>query len=185
MLTTASGCVRLVVETDSSQLPDMTPTCVVIELSATEPIIHEPRVTATHEVVVTGGRAGYSVPIDDSPEKPRITWTKHKVAAVDDVVRWVPAEIKRSFSTGESPGGEQVTEAVSQLGAEDGAFVGYAAIRPVQVDFTGTCADGDSIAGSLISWTEPDVGVVKCAGAFDAEATAGGRLARKKRCGKF
>lgn len=185
LVLTASGCVGIVVEADPSELPDMTPNCVVTELTAAAPMIHEPRLTAAHEVVVTGGRAGYSVPTGHFPERPRITWTEIKVAAVDDVVRWVPAEIKRSFSTGESPGRAQVTEAVSELGAEDGAFVGYAAIRPVQVDFSGNCADGDSIAGSLISWTEPDVGVVKCGGALDAAATAGARLARKARCGKF
>jgi hypothetical protein len=185
VLATASGCVGIVVEADPSQLPDMTPTCVVTGLSAATPIIHEPRVTATHEVVVRDGRAGYSVPVSNGPESPRITWTELKVAAVDDVVRWIPAEAKRAFSTGRSPGREQVIEAVSKLGAEDGAFVGYAAIRPVQVDFTGTCADGDSIAGLLISWTEPDVGVIKCGGALDADVTAGGRLAGEERCGKF
>jgi hypothetical protein len=113
------------------------------------------------------------------------TWTALKVTAVDDVVRRVPPEIRQSFSTARSPGREQVSAAVSKLGAQDGAFVGYAAIRPVQVDFTGTCADGDSLRGSLISWTDPDVGVVRCAGAVDAEISTGGRLAREQRCGKF
>jgi len=184
VLTTVSGCVGIVAA-DSSRLPDLTPTCVVTGLDAAAPIIHEPRVTATHEVVVTGGQVRYSVPVDDSSEAPRITWTALKVAAVDDVVRWVPPEIRQSFSTGRSPGREQVSAAVSKLGAQDGAFVGYAAIRPVQVDFTGTCADGDPLRGSLISWTDPDVGVVPCAGTLGAEISAGGRLAREKSCGRF
>ena len=141
--------------------------------------------SATHEVVITGGRAGYSVPVDDMPAEPRITWTQLKVAAVDDVVGSVPPEIRRSFSTGRSPGRERVSAAVSKLGAEDGAFVGYASVRPVQVDFTGTCADGDSIGGWLVSWTDPDVGVVKCAGAPGAEASPGARLAHQRRCGTF
>lgn len=126
-----------------------------------------------------------SVPTGNSPAEPGIAWTGLKTAAVDDVVRWVPPEVKLTFSTGRSPGREQVSAVVAKLGAEDGAFVGYAAIRPVQVDFTGTCADGDAISGHLMSWTEPDVGVVKCETALGAETSAGGRLAQEARCGKF
>ncbi|GAB1692125.1 hypothetical protein KRM28CT15_39280 [Krasilnikovia sp. M28-CT-15] len=185
VLTTASGCVVNVGEAHPARLPDAVRTCVVTGLAATAPVVHEPRLTATHQVVITGGRVESSVPITDSPEEPRITWTALRVATVDDVVRWVPPEIRRTFSTGRSPGGEKVSAAVSTLGAHDGAFVGYAAIRPVQVDFTGTCADGDPTSGHLISWTDPEVGVVPCAAATGARTSAGARLARQEHCGKF
>jgi hypothetical protein len=181
-LTTVSGCVGFVVEADPAPLLSMAPTCALTGLDAAAPVVHQPRVTAVHEVVVEGGRVESSVPISDGPEEPRITWTALKAAAVDDVVRWVPPEIRQRFSTGRSPGRKQVSASVSGLGAEDGKFIGYAAIRPVEVQFTGTCADGEAVSGYLIAWTDPDVGVVKCGAVLGPGASAGGRRAQSESC---
>ena len=185
LLSATAGCAGIVVEVDPAPLSSMAPTCVVTGLKADRPVVHEPRTTSTQEVVVEDHRVASSVPIPGSPEEPRITWTELKVATVDDVVRWIPPEVKRTFSTGRSPGRDEVAAAVAELGPEDGAFVGYAAIRPVQVRFAGTCADGDAVGGWLISWTDPEVGVVKCGAVPGAALSAGGRLAREERCGKF
>ena len=185
VLAATSGCVRLIDEVDPSQIPDMTPTCVVTSLDASAPVVHEARVTAAQEVVIKGGRVESSVPVTDGPEKPRITWRELKVAVVEDVVGWVPPDIKKAFSTGESPGRKEVSAAVSSLGAEDGSFVGYAAVRPVEVEFTGTCDDGDSISGWLYSWTDSDVGVVKCGAAPGVKVSEGGRRAAERHCGRF
>jgi hypothetical protein len=181
-LTAVSGCVGYTAEADSAPWGSMTPTCALTGLDAAAPVVHEPQVTAAHEVVVKGGRVDSSVPLSDGPAEPRITWTAPKMATVDDVVRQVPPEARQRFSTGRSPGGERVSAAVSGLGTDDGTFIGYAAIRPVEVTFTGTCADGDAVSGHLIAWTDPDVGVVKCGAALGAGASAGGRLAQAERC---
>jgi hypothetical protein len=182
VLTTASGCVGFVVETDPSPFLSMAPTCALTGLDTGAPVVHEPRITTVHEVVVKGGQVESSVPISDGPEEPRIRWTALETATVDDVLRWVPPEVKQKFSTGRSPGREQVSASVSGLSADDGKFIGYAAIRPVEVEFTGTCADGDAISGYLIAWTTPDVGVVKCGAALAAGASAGSRLAQTEHC---
>jgi hypothetical protein len=182
VLTTTSACVGFVVETDPSPFQSMAPTCALTRLDTGAPVVHVPRITAVHEVVVKGGQVESSVLISDGPEEPRITWTALKTATVDDVLRWVPPEVRQKFSTGRSPGREQVSASVSGLGADDGKFIGYAAIRPVEVEFTGTCAGGGAISGYLIAWTNPDVGVVKCGAVLAASASAGSRLAQTERC---
>ena len=182
VLTTASACVGIVVEADPSPFLSMAPTCVLTGLDTDAPVVHEPRITAVHEAVVKDGQVESSVLVSDGPEEPRITWTTLKTATVDDVLRRFPSEVKQKFSTGRSPGREQVSASVSGLEADDGKFIGYAAIRPVEVEFTGTCADGDAISGYLIAWTNPDVGVVKCGAVLGAGASAGSRLAQTKRC---
>jgi hypothetical protein len=96
-------------------------------LDASTPVVHELRITAVHEVEVKGGQVESSVSISDGPEEPRITWTELKMATVDEVLRWIPAEVKRQFSTGRSPGREQVSALVSRIGTDDGKFIGYAA----------------------------------------------------------
>jgi hypothetical protein len=181
VLTTTSACFGLVVENDPAPVLSIAP-CALTGLDTGAPVVHEPRITAVHEVMVKGGQVESSVPTSDGPEEPRITWTALKTATVDDVLRWVPPEVKQKSSTGRSPGREQVSASVSGLGADDGKFIGYAAIRPVEVEFTGTCADGDAISGYLIAWTNPDVGVVKCGAALAAGASAGSRLAQTERC---
>ena len=183
VLGAASACVGTVVPTDPSSLPSAAPTCALTGLDAGAPVVHEPRITAVHEVVVRGGQVETSVPISDGAEEPRITWTTLKSASVDDVLHWTPAGVKQAFSTGRSPGREQVSASVSGLGAgADGKFIGYAALRPVEVRFTGGCADGDAVSGRLIAWTDPDVGVVKCGAALGASASAASRLAQTERC---
>jgi hypothetical protein len=50
------------------------------------------------------------------------------------------------------------------------------------VKFTGTCADGGTISGYLIAWTDQDVGVVNCGAVLGARAPAGDRLAQSESC---
>ncbi|MBL7255854.1 hypothetical protein [Paractinoplanes lichenicola] len=168
----AAGC--YVTEADPAPvLSSLAPSCAVTGLDAGEPVIHEPRLTGYHEVVVRAGRVESSVLQHSDPERPRITWTALKTATVDDVLRAAAQP-----DAGRSPGRDELAAAVAGLGAEDGTFIGYAAVRPIELRFTGTCADGGVISGYLYSWTGSEVGVVKCG----TPATATARLAQSERC---
>ncbi|MEU7909158.1 hypothetical protein [Actinoplanes sp. NPDC049118] len=178
-LTALSGCVGFVAE--SSDI-DLTQTCALTALEAASPAVHDPQVTTAHHVVMKSGQIESDVKLSNSPENAHVTWTAMKVGKVDDVLRLLPPKVKQALSTNASPGSEQVAAFKSKQGLKDGTFIAYAAIRPVTVEFTGNCADGDPTSGTLIAWTDPDIGVVRCESAPSAEASAGGRNAQAEYC---
>lgn len=136
------------------------PSCVVSGLSAEAPVVYEPRVAALRLLFRVAGHVSFDYPFEDQSTDVHISWSELKKAAVDDVVRWLPAGTRARIETGETPGVAEVAERMT--GPADGSHLGYAAVQPVSVTFRATCADGGRTSGDLVGWTDPQIGVAKC-----------------------
>jgi hypothetical protein len=161
---------------------ELTPTCALVSVRGETPVVHGWRITGAQRFVMANGQVESEVTEVGDSQEVHVTWTAEGIGVIADVLRLLAPDVKAQFSTGRSPGRDAVVAVRGQREPADGTHVGYAAVRMVEVRFTGACSDGTTTSGTLTSWTGSEIDIVGCPGAPGDRVTEAGRLAQEEHC---
>ena len=113
---------------------------------------------------------------------PHIKWSASGAPTDADVFEWLSTEGATDAMTGVSPGIDRVSKFAAGLSKKDGTYIGYAGVQRIAQSLTVGCLDGRILSGSLETWTDSEVGAIKCGLRQDDKAPPMSRKVQRQFC---
>jgi hypothetical protein len=160
--------------------PNAAAGCVDVKVDVGQtPGTKELVITGALRKTIDGNRTGTEPSVlRDAPVRPAVTWTTARPLADAALFAAIPIDLM----TEPSPPTTQIDQFLKPLHLTAGTYVGYASVQKIAVPFGVDCADGRTFAGTLATWTESEVGLVRCGLLLEAEAPPEATQAQREFC---
>ena len=178
LLITLAGCAPTAPATTRAAGPDPAPGCTIALHEATASGL---TITTVRRVDIATGSVEPSL-VRDSPIVPRIDWRTAPPPGEEMLMDSLASDGSTAVPTYPSPGLDRVDAYLDDLPVKNGVYLGYVALQRVAVPLTVACPDRTPAEGTLLSWSDPQIGAIRCGLDLGAGADPAAQRVQTEHC---